>query len=94
MKNLLLALVATLTLLSPTQASVLETQTRPSAQDADLYGTFHDGQTDFVFVKLPTGWVFVAQDPTASHHEVFLDAGTGFVFVKLSDGWKFVRSVA
>lgn len=94
MKHALLALAAAFSLINPAQASVLATQTQPVAQGVELYGTFHDAQTNFVFVKLPTGWAFVAADDASSQHDVFLDAATGFVFVKLSGGWKFVRAVA
>lgn len=62
----------------------------PTAGDVPLYGTFHDTPSNFVFVKLPTGWVFVAKDEGSRVHEVFRDGPTGFVFVKLSGGWKFV----
>lgn len=93
MKKSLLALGAALALSLSAHASVLPTQTQPSAESVSLYGTFHDGQTDFVFVKLPHGWAFVAQDTDARSHDVFVDASTGFVFVKLSGGWKFVQRV-
>lgn len=76
--------------LAPAQASVLDTATTHEASPTALYGTFHDRQTDFVFVKLPQGWVFAGRDERASRHEVFHDAATGFVFVKLSSGWKFL----
>lgn len=54
------------------------------------YGVYHDQPTDFVFVRLPSGWKFVAKDEGARKHRVFHDGPTGFVFVKLSSGWKFV----
>jgi len=94
MKQILLALVTTFALVAPTQASILDTQTRPTAQAVTLFGTFHDAQTNFVFVRLPSGWAFVAEDAASSRHPVFFDTTTGFVFVKLSGGWKFVRSIA
>lgn len=93
MKKSLLALVVSLAVALSANASVLPTQTQPTAQAVSLYGTFHDAQTDFVFVKLPQGWAFVAQDDQSLSHDVFVDASTGFVFVKLSSGWKFVQRV-
>ena len=89
LKPLLAALAAT-TLALAAQASVLDTQTHPVAAAVAPYGVFHDGSTNFVFLKLPEGWRFVGRDEGAMSHEVFLDAGTGFVYVKLSGGWKFV----
>jgi len=71
-------------------ASVLDTTTVASAANARLFDTYHDRGTDFVFVKLPTGWSFVARDEAAQSHPVFRDESTGFVFVKLSSGWKFM----
>ena len=79
--------------LSATQASVLNTATTSAASQTEVYGVFHDGPTNFVFVKLPQGWTFVGKDEHRSHHEVFHDAVTGFVFVKLSGGWKFLGDV-
>ena len=73
-----------------TQASVLDTRTLFQAERADLYDTYHDVPTGFVFVKLPTGWRFVGRDLEARSHEVFLDPPTGFVFVRTSEGWRFV----
>ena len=93
MKNTLVSTLAAAVLalgLSSTHASMLGTATTSAAGQTDLYGVFHDRQTDFVFVKLPQGWAFVGQDEAKNHHEVFHDASTGFVFVKLSDGWKFL----
>jgi hypothetical protein len=58
-----------------------------------MYGTFHDIPSNFVFVKLPTGWDFVGMDAGGRHHKVYRDGPTGFVFVKLSTGWKFVSPV-
>lgn len=96
MKHIILAALAGLALsLGATsgQASVLDTATTAAASQAELYGVFHDRQTNFVFVKLPQGWVFAGRDDLKAHHEVFHDASTGFVFVKLSGGWKFLGSV-
>lgn len=90
MLKTLLAAAAALTLATSAPASVLDTQTHPTAAAVAPYGVFHDGVTNFVFLRLPEGWRFVARDEAAMSHEVFLDAGTGFVFVKLSGGWKFV----
>jgi len=90
MPKTLLATLAALTLAVSAQASVLDTQTHPVAAAVAPYGVFHDGSTNFVFVRLPEGWRFVGRDEGAMSHEVFLDAGTGFVYVKLSGGWKFV----
>lgn len=73
-----------------TRASVLDTRTSQQAESADLYDTYHDVPTGFVFVKLPTGWRFVGHDLEGRWHEVFLDPPTGFVFVKTSAGWRFI----
>ena len=89
-KTRLLSTLAALTLAATAQASVLDTQTHPVAAAVAPYGVFHDGATNFVFVRLPDGFRFVGRDEAAQSHEVFLDAGTGFVYVKLSTGWKFV----
>jgi hypothetical protein len=70
--------------------STLDTRTVRQAETADLYDTFHDVPTGFVFVKLPTGWHFVDRDLEGSSHEVFVDAPTDFVFVKTSTGWHFI----
>jgi hypothetical protein len=97
MKNLILSTLASLVLclgLSPVQASVLDTATTSAASQTELYGVFHDRPTNFVFVKLPQGWMFAGCDELKSSHEVFLDPSTGFVFVKLSGGWKFVGQAA
>ena len=97
MKNSFASLLAGLLLwagLASAQASVLDTATTSAASQTALYGVFHDGPTDFVFVKLPQGWIFAGHDPLQAHHEVFLDASTGFVFVKLSGGWKFIGKTA
>jgi hypothetical protein len=89
--SLLASLVLSLSLgLSSAHASVLDTATTAAASQTELYGVFHDRPTNFVFVKLPQGWVFAGQDDALDHHEVFLDPSTGFVFVKLSGGWKFL----
>jgi uncharacterized protein YcnI len=80
--------------LASAQASVLDTATTFAASQTELYGVFHDRPTDFVFVKLPQGWIFAGQDQFQGHHDVFLDPSTGFVFVKLSSGWKFIGKVA
>jgi uncharacterized protein YcnI len=93
MKHFALSLLASLALslgLPSAQASVLDTATTAAASQTQLYGVFHDAATNFVFVKLPQGWVFAGRDELASHHDVFLDASTAFVFVKLSSGWKFL----
>ena len=93
MKHLTRSFLASVLLalsLSPAHASVLDTATTSDASRAPLYGVFHDSATDFVFVKLPQGWVFAGRDDLAGHHDVFLDASTRFVFVKLSSGWKFL----
>lgn len=89
LKTLLTTLAAT-TMALTAQASVLDTQTHPVAAAVAPYGVFHDGQTNFVFLRLPDGWRFVGRDEAAQSHEVFLDAGTGFTYVKLSTGWKYV----
>ena len=97
MKHIILSTLASLVLslgVSSAHASVLDTATTAAASQADLYGVFHDRPTNFVFVKLPQGWVFAGRDELKGHHEVFYDAATGFVFVKLSGGWKFLGSVA
>ena len=73
-----------------THASVLDTRTLHQVESADLYDTYHDVPTGFVFVKLPTGWRFVGADLEGRSHEVFLDPPTGFVFIKTSAGWRFV----
>jgi hypothetical protein len=75
-------------------ASVLDTATTFAASQTALYGVFHDRPTDFVFVKLPQGWIFAGRDERGNQHEVFLDPSTGFVFVRLSDGWKFLGKTA
>ena len=96
MKNIARITLLSLSLmlgLSSAQASVLDTATTSTASQAELYGVFHDRQTDFVFVKLPQGWMFAGRDELKATHEVFHDASTGFVFVKLSTGWKFLGSV-
>lgn len=93
MKNVTLSALAGLALalgMSTAQASVLDTATTHAASQTQLYGVFHDLQTNFVFVKLPQGWAFAGRDDANGHHEVFHDASTGFVFVKLAGGWKFV----
>ena len=93
MKHLALSLLASLVLslgLPSAQASVLDTATTAAASQTQLYGVFHDAATNFVFVKLPQGWVFAGSDESKGRHEVFLDEPTKFVFVKLSNGWKFV----
>ena len=93
MKHLALSLLASLALslgLAPAQASVLDTATTAAASQTQLYGVFHDAATNFVFVKLPQGWIFAGCDNLQSHHDVFLDASTEFVWVKLSSGWKFL----
>lgn len=93
MKNIALSALAGLVLslgLSSAHASVLDTATTSAASQAELYGVFHDRQTNFVFVRLPRGWAFAGRDDLAGQHDVFHDASTGFVFVKLSGGWKFL----
>jgi hypothetical protein len=93
MKHLTLALLASLVLslgLPSAQASTLDTATTAAATQTQLYGVFHDSATNFVFVKLPQGWIFAGRDDLASQHDVFLDASTQFVWVKLSTGWKFL----
>jgi hypothetical protein len=93
MKHLALSLLASLVLslgFPSAQASVLDTATTAAASQTQLYGVFHDAATDFVFVKLPQGWIFAGCDKLQSHHEVFLDPSTEFVWVKLSTGWKFL----
>jgi hypothetical protein len=95
MKKLALSTLAALALgLSSAHASVLDTATTAAAAQTDLYGVFHDRPTDFVFVRLPQGWVFAGRDELSSHHDVFLDPSTGFVFVKMSRGWKFLGKTA
>ncbi len=88
--TLALAAAVALGLAAPAKASMLDTQTHPVASAVAPWGVFHDGVTNFVFLRLPEGWRFVGRDDAALSHEVFLDAGTGFVYVKLSGGWKFV----
>ena len=93
MKNIAISKLTSLALslgLSLAHASVLDTATTSAASQAERYGVFHDRPTDFVFVKLPQGWVFAGRDELKGHHEVFYDASTGFIFVKLSSGWKFL----
>lgn len=93
MKHLALSLLASLALslgLTSAQASVLDTATTAAASQTQLYGVFHDAATNFVFVKLPQGWIFAGRDDLERHHDVFLDASTEFVWVKLSTGWKFL----
>jgi hypothetical protein len=93
MKPLALPLLASLVLslgLTSAKASVLDTATTSAASQTQLYGVFHDAATNFVFVKLPQGWIFAGRDDLESHHDVFLDASTEFVWVKLSTGWKFL----
>ncbi len=93
MKHLALSLLASLALsmgLPSAQASVLDTATTAAASQTQVYGVFHDAATNFVFVKLPQGWIFAGRDDLVNHHEVFLDASTEFVWVKLSTGWKFL----
>jgi uncharacterized protein YcnI len=97
MKKSIVSLLAGLLLsagLASAQASVLDTATTFTASQTALYGVFHDRPTDFVFVKLPQGWIFAGRDEFQGHHDVFLDPSTGFVFVKLSSGWKFIGKVA
>jgi hypothetical protein len=97
MKNIALNTIFSLALtlgFSSTQASVLDTATTSAANQANLYDVFHDRQTDFVFVRLPQGWIFAGCDELSAFHEVFHDTSTGFVFVKLSAGWKFLGSVS
>lgn len=97
MKHIALSTLTSLALtlgVSSAPASVLGTATTAAASQTDLYGVFHDRPTDFVFVKLPQGWIFAGRDEIKASHEVFHDASTGFVFVKLSGGWKFLGSVA
>jgi hypothetical protein len=65
MKHLALSLLASLVLslgLPSAQASVLDTATTAAASQTELYGVFHDTATNFVFVKLPQGWVFAGCD--------------------------------
>jgi len=93
MKHLALSLLTSLVLslgVASAHASVLDTATTAAASQTELYGVFHDAPTDFVFVKLPQGWVFAGRDDLQRHHDVFLDASTRFVWVKLSTGWKFL----
>ncbi len=93
MKHLTRPLAASLVLslsVLTAKASVLDSATTADASHAQLYGVFHDTATNYVFVKLPQGWVFAGKDDLAAYHEVFLDASTQFVFVKLSSGWKFL----
>ena len=85
----LVAVGLTSTALS-TRASVLDTRTLFQAEGTNLYDTYHDVPTGFVFVKLPRGWRFVGRDFEGRSHEVFVDPPTGFVFVKTSEGWRFV----
>jgi len=75
---------------APAHAAVLDTPTTADASQAPLYGVFHEPASNFVFVKLPQGWVFAGRDDLERHHDVFLDASTRLVFVKLSSGWKFL----
>lgn len=97
MKNITLSTLASVVLsvsLSSAHASILDTATTSAASQTELYGVFHDRPTNFVFVKLPQGWIFAGRDELKGHHEVFHDASTGFVFVKLSGGWRFLGNVA
>lgn len=94
MKKLLLALAVALSFGSAANASLLASDTRSVASDAALYDTFHESNSDFVFVKLPAGWTFVAKDAGSQAHAVFRDEATGFVYVQLSTGWKFVARTA
>ena len=76
--------------LASTQAAVLQAPTVAEATSStSIYRVFRDRQTDFVFVRMPRGWVFVGKDARPGSHPVYVDEPTGFVFVKLSDGWKF-----
>jgi len=75
------------------QASVLDTRSTRAAQEAQLYDTYHDQATDFVFVRLPSGWKFVGRDALSATHAVFHDPATGFVFVNTSGQWSFVGKV-
>ena len=90
MKTIFPALVVALSLVSAGQASMLASNTQSVAADAALYDTFQERDSNFVFVKQPVGWTFVAKDEAHRAHEVFRDESTGFVFVKLATGWKFV----
>jgi hypothetical protein len=93
MKHLALSLLAGIVLslgLTPAQASVLDTATTAAASRTELYGVFHDTATNYVFVKLPQGWVFAGRDDVLTQHAVFLDPSTAFVFVKMSTGWEFL----
>jgi hypothetical protein len=94
MLKLLSFLTSALLFATTANASVLNTTTSPDAAAVPTYGTFHDRDSGFVFVHLPTHWAFVAADTGAASHEVFHDAATGFVFVKLSTGWVFVEQRA
>ncbi len=94
MNKILTAILLATTLATASHASVLDTETQSVAADAVPYDTFHEAGSDFVFVKLPSGWTFVAKDGGPRAHEVFRDEATGFVFVKLSSGWKFVSRSA
>jgi hypothetical protein len=74
-------------------AAVLRAPTVAQATSGtSIYRVFQDRQTDFVFVRMPRGWVFVGKDAAPGRHPVFVDEPTGFVFVQLSDGWKFAGS--
>lgn len=60
------------------------------AEDTPLYGIFQHAPTGYVFVKLPSGFVFAGRDDALASRSVLRHATSGFVFVQLADGWKFV----
>ena len=60
------------------------------AEATPLYGVFQHAPTGYVFVKLPSGFVFAGRDDALASRSVLRHATSGFVFVQLADGWKFV----
>jgi hypothetical protein len=60
------------------------------AEATPLYGIFQHAPTGYVFVKMPSGFVFAGRDDLLASHAVLRHDASGFVFVQLTEGWKFV----
>jgi hypothetical protein len=90
-KALLPVLAGTLISLAAGLANAAPASAAPAGAEATpLYGIFQHAPTGYVFVKLPSGFVFAGRDDALASRSVLRHATSGFVFVQLADGWKFV----
>ena len=89
------ALITALTLwFAPTQPQMVHSKVRSDAAQAQMFDTFHDAPTGFVYVKLPQGWRFVGEAADGDLIEVFHDLPSDFVYVRTASGWHFAGVAA